>query len=101
MELNYQITLADGTVVKNLGVNGNCFVSKKAFKADIFTRENLATIKINDGENETTYNDILFVDTRKMPDGYYYLMLRETTFEDLMRRSIANVDYMRLMANLI
>lgn len=101
VELNYQITLADGTVLKNLGVNGNCFVSKKAFNASLFTRENLATITIKNGENEYTYNNIIFSDTRKLPDGYYYLMLRETTIEDLMRKSIADVDYMRLMANLV
>ena len=57
----YKVTLVDGTVLDELSMNGNNFVSKTALSPDIFSASNLATVKVEyDGET-TEYHDLVFV----------------------------------------
>ena len=46
----YKITLADGTVIDNLRLNGNNYISDKELTADMFLG-NLAKVIVNDGES--------------------------------------------------
>ena len=48
----YKITLADGTVIDNLRLNGNNYISDKELTAHVFLGK-LDKVIINAGEKET------------------------------------------------
>ena len=80
----YKVTLADGTVLDELSMNGNNFVSKTALSPDIFSASNLATVKVEyDGET-TEYHDLVFVQlTYVAASNLYWFILREKTQEEI------------------
>jgi hypothetical protein len=83
----YTVTLADGTKLTNLSVNGTNFVSKKKIDESIFT-DNLSTITVSDGKTENTYNDIIFIQQMEL-DGKYYIAFREKFAEEKLLETIA------------
>lgn len=87
METNYTITLADGRTLTDLGLNGNNFVSQTYVDESIF-EDNLETMKISDGENETTYHDVEFIQQMQWSDGTYYLAFRELSQQEKMLKAM-------------
>lgn len=53
----YTITLADGTKLKNLELNGNNYIAEGVIKNSVF-EGNLDTVKITDGETIETFTDM-------------------------------------------
>ena len=92
MEMNYTMTLRDGTVLSHLGLNGTCYVSTTAFDPEMFTTENLSRIVVNDGESDMVLTNLVFTATRLMTDGYYYLMLHEMTTEERLLARISELE---------
>ena len=91
----YTITLANGTKLKNLNMNGSNYVSKTKVDESIFTSANLATMTVSDGEIETTYTDVVFIQQMEWADGTFYLAFREKTREEKLVEAItANTDSM-------
>lgn len=89
----YTITLADGTKLEELDMNGTNYVSKEKVDESIFTDANLATMKISDGETETEYKDMVFIQQMEWADGTFYLAFREKTDEEkLLAAVIANAS---------
>ena len=43
---------------------------------------NLSTMKVSDGETETTYTDMVFIQQMEWADGTFYLAFREKTKEE-------------------
>lgn len=66
----YTITLADGTQLANLGLNGTCFISAEKVDESIF-EGNLSTMTVSDGETENTYQNMMYVAQMEHPDGWY------------------------------
>ena len=77
----YKITLKDGTVIDNLTMNGNNYVSPTEIDSSIFTRKNLSSIVVNDGEKDETLTNLLFVQETHMKDGYYFILRQMTDSE--------------------
>lgn len=77
----YIITLADGKKLTELDMNGTNYVSKKKVDETIF-KDNLSTMKVSDGETETTYTDMVFIQQMEWVDGTFYLAFREKTKEE-------------------
>ena len=75
----YTIKLYDGTVLDNLILNGNNFISDKIIPDDIFT-DNLNEVEISDGENTQIYQDMMLVANRVI-DGKSWFILAEKTPE--------------------
>ena len=75
----YTIKLNNGTVLTNLTLNGNNFISDKILLDNIFT-DNLDTVEISDGENIRIYNDMVLVANRVI-DGKSWFILAEKTPE--------------------
>lgn len=91
----YTITLSNGTKLKNLDMNGSNYVSKTKVDESIFTSANLATMTVSDGETETTYTDVVFIQQMEWADGTFYLAFREKTREEKLVEAItANTDSM-------
>jgi hypothetical protein len=78
----YTITLADGTKIKNLDMNGTNYVSEKKIDESIFTETNLKTVTISDGETEETYSDWEFTQQMEWADGTFYLAFHEKTEQE-------------------
>lgn len=77
----YTITLANGTKLTGLDMNGTNYVSKEKVDETIF-EDNLSTMKVSDGETETTYTDMVFIQKMEWADGTFYLAFREKTKEE-------------------
>ena len=77
----YTITLADGKKLTGLEMNGTNYVSKEKVDETIF-ENNLSTMKVFDGETETTYTDMVFIQQMEWADGTFYLAFREKTKEE-------------------
>ena len=75
----YTITLFDRTILENLELNGNNFISDKIISDDIFTN-NLDKVEISDGESTRVYNDMMLVANRVI-DGKSWFILMEKTPE--------------------
>ena len=95
----YTITLADGTVLDNLKLNGDNFISNTAINADIFD-ENCYTVIISDGVNSETYNMELVQVTEQEP-GKYWFVLRELSASELARIKMqSDIEYVAMMAGI-
>lgn len=77
----YTITLANGKKLTGLDMNGTNYVSKEKVDETIFN-DNLSTMKVSDGETETTYTDMVFIQQMEWADGTFYLAFREKTKEE-------------------
>ena len=75
----YSIKLNNGTILTNLILNGNNFISDKIIPDDIFT-DNLNEVEISDGENTHIYNDMMLAANRVI-DGKSWFILAEKTPE--------------------
>lgn len=79
----YSLTLADGTVLENLSVNGNNFISDDLVTEEMFTG-NTYVMTVNDGENVTEYKNMALVYIQKNGDKYWF-GFRERSAEELAR----------------
>ena len=88
----YTITLKDGTKIENLDMNGTNYVSQTEIDKSIFTSDNLSEMTIFDSETneETKYEDMIFIQQMKWMDGTYYLAFREKTQEEKLAEAIIN-----------
>ncbi len=96
----YTITLADGTVLDNLKLNGNNFISNTAINADIFN-ENCSPIIVSDGVNSETHNNMEFVQVTEQEPGKYWFVLRELSASELARIKMqSDIEYVAMMAGI-
>jgi len=73
----YKITLADGTELKNLEMNGNNYIAEGVLEDSVFER-NLTTVTITDGETTEAYTDMRLMSNR-VEDGRSWFVLGEKT----------------------
>jgi hypothetical protein len=84
----YTIKLNNGTIISNLVLNGNNFISDKIIPDDIFT-DNLNEVEISDGENTHIYNDMMLAANRVI-DGKSWFILAEKTPEQKEKEELEN-----------
>ncbi len=91
--MTYNITLADGTQISNLRLNGNNFISDAPVNTDIFAN-NCSPVTINDELHE----HMELVQVTQMGDEYWFI-LRDITLEELEKiQARADVEYIAMMA---
>ncbi len=78
------ITLKDGTILKDLKLNGNNYVSDVEIDTTIFTDDNLSKIVVEDENGKTEYTDLKFVQEVKYTDGYYFVFTEKTETDKLL-----------------
>lgn len=81
----YTITLNDGTKLEGLEMNGNNYVSKTEVDTSIFTIQNLSHIVVNDGERDSEYENMKFIQQVKYEDGYYFILAEMTENDKLLK----------------
>ena len=73
----YKITLADGTVLDNLELNGNNYISDTVIEDSVFNG-NLDTVIISDGSTTKTYIDMRLM-SNIVRDNRSWFVLSEKT----------------------
>jgi hypothetical protein len=92
----YNITLDDGTEIKNLTLNGNNYISNGVLTKEMF-ENNLNTVEISDGTNSIVYHNMELVQIWNKGSEYWFI-LREMTEDELQKLDLqANVDYLNMI----
>lgn len=75
----YIVKLADGTELKNLGLNGDNFVSKTKIKDSVF-EGNLSTVEITDTETKekTVLKDAELLLNKQYGEEYWFVIQEKT-----------------------
>ena len=77
----YRITLEDGTVLDNLELNGNNYISETLIDDNVF-EDNLDTVEIYDGETAQVHENMKLV-ANQVFDGKTWIVLAEKSTEDI------------------
>ena len=94
----YKITLSDGTVIDNLKMNGNNFISTLPVTEDMFLY-NCSPVIINDGESDTTYTNMELVQITEPEAGVYWFILREISQKELDQMKLqSDIEYVAMMS---
>ena len=94
----YSVTLADGTVLGNLRMNGNTFISQEPVDPAAFDG-NCSGVVISDGLTEETHEFMEYVPTAHPVAGEFWFSLRDVSEQELtMMRMQANIEYIGMMA---
>lgn len=100
MEKSFKITLADGTQLKNLKLNGNNYISKTKITEDDF-KGKLSKVIIENETKKTSeeFEHMELVQIVHYEDGYYFI-LRELSEQELKDIKIqGNLDYLAMMVD--
>lgn len=76
----YTITLADGTKLKNLELNGNNYIAKEVIDDSVFAG-NLAAVTITDGKSTESYTDMVLISNR-VENGHSWFILGEPNLQE-------------------
>ena len=92
----YTITLADGTELSNLRLNGNNFVSDTPVMREQF-EFNCSPVTISNGKYTEKHENMELVHLQVI-DGQYYFVLLDISPEDLWKRKVtADMQYISMM----
>lgn len=69
----YTITLADGTKLKNLELNGNNYIAEGVIEDSVF-EGNLDTVTITDGETTETFTDMRLMSNIVRDDRSWFVL---------------------------
>ena len=98
-EKTYKITLSDGTVINNLSLNGNNFISKTSVTKKMFT-DNCSPVTINDGTMDEVHNNMALVQVSEV-NGEYWFVLRDISLEELSRIKMqSDIEYVAMMSGI-
>ena len=87
----YQITLHDGTVLDELELNGNNFISEKVIDDSVFSG-NLDTVTISNGETTETYTDMKLMSNRVDGGKSWFVLGEKTAQEKAMERLVSALN---------
>jgi hypothetical protein len=100
MERNHTIKLANGTVLDNLGLNGNNYISTKEVISTIFTTRNCSPVIFSDGETEELHEHMALIHVLKQ-GSEWWIALRDITEPELETRKVrADIDYIAMMTDI-
>lgn len=94
----YKITLADGTEISNLKLNGNNFISETAIERSTFVG-NCSPVTISDGTNEEVHENMELVQVTEQVPGQHWFVLRDISAEELVRLKMqSDIEYVAMMS---
>jgi len=100
--MSYKITLSDGTIIDNLELNGNNFVSRTPLTAANFAGK-LAHVTIEGPEDGYglvgEHGPMMLAENRVQgwPDGYYFVLLDIPPAELERRQTRGDIEYIAMM----
>lgn len=97
-ETIYKVTLADGTKLTGLTLNGNNFISRKPIDRSIF-ENNLSPVIINDGTADEIHDSMDLIHLTVMGDDTWFA-LRDLTADELAAiKTRSDIDYIAMMCD--
>lgn len=94
----YTMTLANGTVLKDLELNGNNYVSKTEVTTKAFAG-NILPVKISNGKTEEVLDNVELVRIANWEDAYW-ILLQEKEVPSARMKLRADVDYLSMMLDI-
>lgn len=95
----YTVTLADGTEITNLKLNGNNYISTEQLDSAVFAG-NCSPVVISDGTTETTHDNMELVQIIEQFPGEYWFVLRDISDEEFTRTKMSSdIAYIAMMTN--
>lgn len=94
----YKITLADGTVIDNLTLNGNNYISAAPIDEAMF-ESNCSPVVINDGTTDEVHDHMALVQVTVV-DRKYWFVLRDINAKELEQEKIkSDIAYLAMMCD--
>lgn len=94
----YKIILADGTVIDNLTMNGNNFISDAVIAASIF-EANCCPVTINDGMTDEVHENMELVQVTSV-EGKSWFVLRDISEKELEQAKMkSDIEYLAMMCD--
>lgn len=98
-EKTYSITLSDGTVLSDLGLNGDNYISETPVDPEVFV-DNCSPIIISDGEVEELHENMSLVQVTKMGNEYWFV-LRDISVAELEKIKMqSDIEYIAMMSDI-
>ena len=97
-EKTYSITLADGTVLSNLRLNGNNYISKTEIDPAVFA-DNLSPVIISDGETQERHDTMALIQSKRYGNEWWFALRDMTSRELADIKTRADIDYIALMCD--
>ena len=92
----YKITLADGTVLDSLQLNGNNFISDSKIEKSVF-EGNLSPVTISDGESEVVHDNMELIQLLEY-SGQTWFILRDYSEDELREMKMqSDIAYLAMM----
>lgn len=98
-DMIYKITLADGTVIDNLKMNGTNFISSVEIDESVFDG-NLLEVTINDGEKDEVHSNMELVQITKMANEYWFVLRDIPRTELAFIKMQSDIEYVAMMAEI-
>lgn len=95
----YKITLADGTVIDNLKLNGNNFISPVEIDETIFDG-NCLNVTINDGEKDDVHTNMELVQIIKVNDKYWFVLRDVPETELAFVKMQSDIEYVAMISEI-
>lgn len=93
----YKITLADGSVIDNLKLNGSNYISETPIDEAMFAY-NCSPVTISDGVTEENHPSMELVQITES-SGKYWFVLRDYSTEELAQMKMqSDIEYIAMMA---
>lgn len=93
----YTVTLADGTKLTGLKMNGNNFVSLSPIDPDIF-EYNTAVVTIESGSEKEVHENMELVQVTQMGEEYWFVLIDIPKDKLVLQTMQAQLDYVQMMA---
>lgn len=98
-EKNYKVTLSDGTVIDNLKLNGNNFISNEIIDPMLFNG-NCSPVVISEGINEEIHDNMEVVQITQV-NGDYWFVLRDIAISELKQLKLqSDIEYVAMMTGI-
>lgn len=95
----YTVTLADGTELSGLTLNGNNFISQEEIDASVFD-DNLSIVTISDGTNTIECTNMSLVQCKQYGVEWWFI-LRELSSSELAKIKMeSDIEYIAMMADI-
>lgn len=93
----YKITLSDGTVIDNLKMNGDNFISNEEIDCSVF-ENNCAPVIISDGVSDEIHDYMEYMKVANPTDYRYWFALRDVPQKELADMALrSDLEYIAMM----
>ena len=95
-EKTYAITLADGTALTGLRLNGNNYIPDAEIAPAMFAG-NCSPVVISDGENEETHDNMKLIQITHVDEEYWFVLLDVPESELRRLKMQSDLEYLAMM----